>query len=191
MQDDLLTVAPNDTEILSNQGSVWNNLGMLYDRQRQLVDAEKAYQQAVSNQRRALDGSKANERYRALLSQHYLNFAKNLNGQLKYDAAVEIVNKRKQLWAGQPERLYSVAQQLAIMYGQMRAVNAPQQSQNGCLQSAIATLREAVSAGLPGARLKDPSLANLAGSNEFRKLANDATAAATRPAAAHQTSLSH
>jgi tetratricopeptide (TPR) repeat protein len=189
LQDDLLTVAPNDTEILSNQGSVWNNLGMLYDRQRRLVDAEKAYQQAVGNQRRALDGSKANERYRALLSQHYLNFARNLNGQSKYDAALEIANKRKQLWVGQPERLYSVAQQLAIMYGQMRAANAPQQSQNGCLQSAIATLREAVSAGLPGARLKDTSLANLAGSNEFRKLADETTAPTTRPAAAHQTSL--
>src|SRR5207249_3387524 len=124
----LLAAHSTDPELLSNQGSVWNNLGMLFDRQRRYADAEKAYQQAVENQRRALDAAPKNDRYRALLSRHYINFARNLNSQAKYDAAIEIALQRKQLWSGQADRLYSVGQQFATMYGQMRAAKAPLQS---------------------------------------------------------------
>jgi serine/threonine protein kinase/Flp pilus assembly protein TadD len=191
LQDDLLTVQPNDAEMLSNQGSVWNNLGMLYDRQRRFADAETAYQKAIDNQQRAVDAAKGSTRYRGLLSQHYLNFARDLYSQNKYDAAVEIVLKRKQLCAGQAERLYSVAQQLASMYGQMRRASAPPQAQNNCLHAAIATLQEALSAGLPNARLKDPTLTNIAGNGEFQKLLEETAAAAKQPAAANQAALNH
>jgi tetratricopeptide (TPR) repeat protein len=190
LQDVLLSAQPNDAETHSNQGSVWNNLGMLFDQQKRPADAEKAYQQAIANQRRALDAAPTNDRYRALLSRHYLNSARNLIKQAKYDAAVQTAVDRKQLWPGSADRLYSVAQQLATTYAQMQTATSPQQSQTVCLRVAVATLREAVAAGLPGERLGDNSLANLAGADDFRKLIDETTASAVGPKAMHQAAES-
>src|SRR4029079_10754019 len=120
---------PADAETRSNQGSVWNNLAMLFDQQHGYADAEKAYQQAIANQRRALDSAPTNDRYRALLSLYYSNFARNQSQQAKYDAAIQAAIDRKHLWRGNPDRLYSAAQQLATTYGLMRTTSAPQQSQ--------------------------------------------------------------
>lgn len=190
LQDTLLVAQPNDAETRSNQGSVWNNLGMLFDQQRRYADAEKAYQQAIANQRRALDRAPTNDHYRALLSGHYLNFARNLGKQAKFEAAVQAAVERKQLWPGNADRLYSIAGQLATTYGQMRVANAPLQSQAACLRSAVATLREAVAAGMSKERLNDRSLANLVGTEDFRKLLEDSAVSATSPGATHQSALS-
>ena len=170
MQEVLLAAQPSDAETRSNQGSVWNNLGQLFDQQQRYTDAEKAYAKAVANQQAALDSAPKNARYRALLSSHYLYLSRNLNKQAKYGAAVQAAIERKQLWSGNADRLYSVAQQLAGTYNLMQAASTPQQSQAECVNGAVATLREALTAGLPADRLKDKSLASLAGSEEFRKL---------------------
>lgn len=73
-----------------------------------------------------------------------------------------------------------------MIYSQMQSTDAPKPSQAACLQVAVATLREAVAAGLPGERLKDKSLASLAGTDDFRKLIDETTAGAARPATVHQ-----
>jgi tetratricopeptide (TPR) repeat protein len=170
LQEALLAAQPSDAETRSNQGSVWNNLGMLCDQQQRYVDAEKAYEKAVANQRSALETAAKNDRYRALLSGHYLNLARNLNKQAKFGAAVQAAIERKQLWPGNADRLYSAAQQLAGIYSLMRAASTPPPSQAECVNGAIDTLREALTAGLPADRLKDKSLASLSSSEEFRKL---------------------
>jgi tetratricopeptide (TPR) repeat protein len=190
LQDALLIAQPADSETRSNLGSVWNNMGMLFDRQRRYADAEKGYQQAIANQRRALDGASTNERYRALLSQHFMNAARNYNSQAKYDAAVQVALQRKGLWPGKADRLYSVAQQLATTYGMMRTANVSEQSQASCVRAALVTLRESIAAGLPIERLKDPSLASLAGSDDFRKLLDETTASLGTPSPTQQTKLS-
>ncbi|HVT26617.1 MAG TPA: serine/threonine-protein kinase [Lacipirellulaceae bacterium] len=190
LQNTLLASQPRDRETLSNQGSVWNNLGMLLGRQQRFVEAEKAYRAAIANQKRALDGAPANDRYRALLSRHYINYARFLDSQSKYDSAVQIALARKQLWPGKADRLYSVAQELAATYGLMHTATAPQQSQNDCERAAMATLREAISAGLPSDRLRDRSLASLVGSEEFQKLLSGAAPAGTHAAATHPGELS-
>ena len=190
LQDRLLTEQPTDFETRSNQGLVWNNLGTVFDRQRRFANGEKAYQQAILIQRAALNGSPANDLYRARLSEHFVNFARNLNSQKKFDAAMQMSLERKKLWSAQPERLYSVGQQLAITYGFMHAANTLQQSEVECQQAAVETLREAVAAGLPRERLKDKSLASLAGNAEFQKLLIENTAQVDLPGAAHQTTLS-
>jgi hypothetical protein len=119
-----------------------------------------------------------------------LNSARNLIKQAKYDAAVQTAVDRKQLWPGSADRLYSVAQQLATIYAQMQTASSPQQSQTVCLRAAVSTLREAVAAGLSGERLRDNSLANLAGADDFRKLIDESSARAARPKAVHQASES-
>jgi tetratricopeptide (TPR) repeat protein len=179
LQDALITAQPSDADTRSNQGSVWNNLGMLYDEQQRHADAEKAYRQAIANQRRAFEATPANLRYRALLSQHYLNSSRNFNKRAKYEAAMQAAVERKHLWPKNADRLYSVAEQLAATYGIMRTRSAPQQSQVDCVRAAVAALRESIAAGLPGERLKDKSLASLAGADEFRKLI-DQTAVSDR-----------
>jgi serine/threonine protein kinase/tetratricopeptide (TPR) repeat protein len=186
LQDALLAAQPGDAETRSNLGGVWNNLGELFDQQKRFADAEKAYQKAIANQRQALDTAPTNDRYRALLSQHYLNIVRNLYKQAKYDAAVGAAVERKQLWPGSADRLYSVGQQLATIYSQMQATDAPKPSQAVCMQAAVVALREAVAAGLPGERLKDKSLASLASTEDFRKLIDETTASAAKPAAVHQ-----
>lgn len=188
LQNALLAAQPADAETCSNQGSVWNNLGMLYDEQRRYADAEKAYQKAIANQRRALDAVPGNDRYRALLSRHYLNSGRNFEKQAKYDAAVQSAVKRKELWPESPDRLYSVAQQLASTYGLARATSESQQLQATCLEVAIQSLRESMAAGLPMERLQDKSLANLAGTIEFRELIQGTTTIDTKPKTVHQAS---
>jgi eukaryotic-like serine/threonine-protein kinase len=190
LQDALLAAQPADAETRSNQGNVWSNLGMLFDEQRRYADAEKAYQLAVANQRRALDTAPKNDRFRALLSGHYLNVARNLSQQAKYDAAIQAAMDRKRLWPSNADRAYSVSQQLAATYGLMRTTKAPEQSQIACLRAAVETLREALAAGLPRDRLNDPSLAGLAGADDFRKLLEETTASATIPVTARSSALS-
>jgi hypothetical protein len=112
------------------------------------------------------------------LNQHYINFARNLNRQSKFDAALEITLARKQLWPRNGERLYSVAQQLAAIYSAMGGAEAPEQLQAACVRAAVTTLREAVAAGLPVERLRDASLSPLAASAEFQSLVKETTAAA-------------
>jgi eukaryotic-like serine/threonine-protein kinase len=170
LQEALLAAQPADAETHSNQGSVWNNLGMLYDQQKRYAEAEKSYRQAIANQQVALDAGPRNDRYRALLNRHYLNLTRNLDKQSKYDAAVQTAVLRKQLWRGNADRLYSIAQQLAATYDLMHTTSTTQQSQTACLNAATETLREAIAAGLPIDRLNDKSLSSLTGSQEFRKL---------------------
>ncbi len=186
----LLAAQPNDVETLSDQGNVWNNLGMLFDSQRNFADAEKAYRQAIANQRRAVDGAPKTDRYRNLLNWHYIIYARNLNRQKKYDEAVRAILTRKDLWPAKADRLYSVGQQLAATLAVMRADGASPQSQAACVHAAVGTLREAVTAGLPSQRLRDPSLASLVGNDDFRKLLDDATAGILKPKATQQTALS-
>jgi len=170
LQETLLASLPTDAETRSNQASVYNNLGVLYDQQKRYADAEKSYRQAIENQRHALDVSPESGRYRALLGRYYLNLTWNLDKQSKYDAAVAAAVERKRLWLGNANQLYSVAQQLANTYDLMRIAASGEPSRAACVTAAVDTLREAVTAGLPVERLKDSSLASLAGTGEFRKL---------------------
>src|SRR3954468_1705701 len=157
LQTALLSVQPNDPEMLSNQGSAYNNLAMLSDREQRMPEAEKAYRQAIADQRRAFEVAPSNDRYRALLSQHCLNFAHNLNNQAKYEQAMQVALERKKLWTAKPSRLYSVAQQLAATYGLMHTAKVAQQAQLTCLHEAVEALRDAYHSGLPPKRLEDSS----------------------------------
>jgi serine/threonine protein kinase/tetratricopeptide (TPR) repeat protein len=171
LQQLLLAAQPKDVQTLSNLGGVYNNLGMLLDRQQRPRDAEEAYCQAISYQRQALRISPDAALPRSLLSKHYYNYGKNLRSQSRPAEAVDVALQRRQLWPGRPDRLYSVAQELAAAYEQMSGMANPDpQAQEKCLDAAVATLREALGAGLPAQRLGDASLAALADRNAYRQL---------------------
>jgi eukaryotic-like serine/threonine-protein kinase len=186
----LLADQPSDMDTLSNQASVWNNLGALFDKQNRIADSEQAYRQAIADQRRTLESAPTNERYRALLGQYLLNSAGSFTRNAKYDSALELALERKKLWTGKPDRLFLVAKQLAVTHAAMLAGAAETELQQKCLRAAVATLDEALAAGLPKERLRDRSFAKLKESEEFRRLVEKTTASVEPSRTIRQTELS-
>jgi hypothetical protein len=171
----LLVAGRNDPQLLSNQGSVWNNLGMLLDRQRQSENAEKAYREAVHYQRQAFEAVVDNEHYRLLLSKHLHNLAGNLHSQSKHDAALKVVLARKALWPKAPDRLFAMAQEMVSEYRQLAATpNLDPSLQPEYERAVVGTLRDALAAGMPSERLTDSSLGAIASSEHFKKLLTEA-----------------
>jgi eukaryotic-like serine/threonine-protein kinase len=190
LQDVLLAAQSADVQTLSNQGSVWNNLGMLLDRQHRLTEAAAAYQKAIHFQSLAVDGAKSNDSFRGILSRHYFNYARNLAAQAKFDEAMQVALERGKLWAGQPDRLFSVAQELAGLRRQMTGRPGLEKTKAACLPAAIGTLREALKAGLSPDRLNDSSLSELSESAEFRQLLENPKVGLGPPASTRQAELS-
>jgi serine/threonine protein kinase/tetratricopeptide (TPR) repeat protein len=171
LQQFLAKAQPDDGQTLSNLGGVYNNLGMLYDRQGQHAEAEREYRRAIRDQQQALDIAPASESIRGLLGKHYVNLARNLCKQNRPVDAVEVALERKRLWPDQPERLYSVVQELAAAYQQMTSFPGTDPSvQRHCVEQAVITLQDALALGLPKSRLTDQSISALSGEAPFRKL---------------------
>ncbi len=165
----LLAAQPGDGQSLSNRGSVFNNLGMLLDGRRQPAEAEKAYRQAIADQLRAYHESANSTSARDLLSRHYANLVKNLREQGRSAEAIDNSVERAQLWSGQPEQLFEVAQDLAAIHGAIRG-DAEAAEKARCEASAIATLRSALTAGLSPDRLNDAAFDDIRDGNGFRTL---------------------
>lgn len=168
--DALLQSSPADAQLLSSQGNLWNNLAMLRDRQLRSADAVAAYEKAVESQARALQLSGKNDAFRTMLSRHYFNYARNLVAQKKFDDALRITLKRKDLWADNPERLFSVVQEIAVMHHQFKDDPKVANTKDKFAQAAVAILRDALDKGLDAGRLHDASLAELADCPAFREL---------------------
>ncbi len=190
LQVTLLATQPTDTQTLSNQGSVWNNLGMLHERLHRLAEAASAYQQAIHFQLLAMQKGTNNDAFRAILSRHYFNYARNLAVQGKFDEAMQVVMKRKELWPGQPERLFSVAQELAGFNHEMSGKSGVETTKIACQQAAVVALREALNEGLSPQRLKDASLSELSDSAEFRQLIEDPKLGLSAPLPARPAEIS-
>ncbi len=171
--DTLLQTSPSDAQLLSSQGNLWNNLAMLRDRQLRPTEAVTAYKKAIESQVGALQLSDNNETFRAMLSRHYFNYAHNLVTQKKFDDALQIMLKRKDLWAGNPERLFSVVQEFAVVYHQFTDDPAATITKDKFAQAAVVTLRDALDKGLDANRLQDASLAELAHHAAFRQLLDE------------------
>jgi tetratricopeptide (TPR) repeat protein len=176
LEQQLLTAQPEDVQNLSNLGGVCNNLGMLYERQERWQDAEAQYVKAIAYQRHAYERAPASESIRELLSKHLFNYARNLRQQGKPLAAANAALERKRLWPDQPDRLYSIAQDLTAACLAMESPSqpAPPTEQQLYWQAAVNTLRDAVAAGLPVERLNDPSLKALSNREDFQKLLAEA-----------------
>lgn len=188
-QDMLLVAEPNNAQTLSNQGGVWNNLGMLYDRQHKAADAAAAYLQAIHFQTAALKHSDKNDAYRATLSRHYYNYARNLASQEKFGESLNELRELQSLWAGSPDRLYSVAKEMAKLDRQMAGKAGLEQIRMDCTQAAIAALREALDGGLSKEHLSDASLASLFDTPEFRKLTAGAETHSIAPTSAQPAEI--
>ena len=135
--------------------------------------AADAYQKAIHFQSDALANSEDKDDYRAVLSRHYFNYARNLAAQSKYDESLKVMVDLKKLWSGKPDRLFTVAKELAKLDRQITVKAASDKSQAAFRQATIETLREALDGGLSKDRLKDASFAVLSKSPEFQQLVED------------------
>ena len=166
LQHEVIQLDPSDANLHHTLGGIYNNLGLVLEKSNELNTAVKAFERAVQAQEKARELAPQVERFRNFLSKHYYNWGRVLRKLERPQDAVRATNARKSLWSESPDRMTSIAEELALaaelMDGQLKS-----QTEN----QAIDALTIAVNAGfvdsldaLPGSlqRLrKNPKLTKL------------------------------
>jgi serine/threonine protein kinase/tetratricopeptide (TPR) repeat protein len=147
-QGQLVKEQPQDIELQSAAAGMHNNLGIVLEQIGRLEAAAQSYAQAVELQQAAHAHAPTVERYRTFLSKHYYNYGRAQRQLGRRDEAVRAALERKKLWQGNPERLFSVAEELALASKLEAADKAHSPTAERYADLAVATLREAVAAGL-------------------------------------------
>ena len=112
-QEQLVAERPRDAELQSGLGGMHNNLGIVLEGWGRLEEAADSFAKAIEHQRVAMQSAPAIEQYRSYLGKHYSNHGRTLRALGRVDAAVQTALARKELWPQDPERLLSVAEELA------------------------------------------------------------------------------
>ncbi len=168
---------PDDLNYHSSLAGVMNNCGMMLEQLGRLDEAAAAYRQAIQQQliayRRAADVTA----FRELLSKHYWNYGRTLRAAGRPQEAVQAALARKELWPDNPQRLYTVAVELAMAAEQLTAKQTdgdkqPDAAAEKCAAQAIATLGEAVRLGfVPSGDLESsPDFKGVRRRPEFHRL---------------------
>jgi hypothetical protein len=131
----------------------------------------------VKHQESALTKETQNSSYRQLLNDHLERLAE-VQRELKQPAeAARATRQRSELWPDTPDRLVSVARDLArciplVGKGSGQVLLAQQAERDEYAQQAIGTLRRAIACGFSAIELlrKDSELAPLRSYKEFEQL---------------------
>ncbi len=173
IQEPLAAQCPNDTSLQSSLGGIYNNLGIVLEGSGQQEAAAEAYKTALSHQLAAFNRAPNVADYRVFLSKHYYNYGRLLRQLGKPEEAARIALARKQLWPRDPERLFTVAEELAQASHLLTKSRGTGMTAEECATLAISTLQQAVDAGLKfssGLSSKE-SLAGIREDARFLKLA--------------------
>jgi tetratricopeptide (TPR) repeat protein len=135
---------PRDAALQSRMGGIHNNLGMTLEQAERTEEALAAYTSAAAELELAYQLEPHVFDYRAFLSKAYGNLGRSLRAASRHDEAVKVAWKRRDLWPGQPERLFAVAEELALAHAGL-----PPDQADDCARKVVATLEEASSAGYP------------------------------------------
>jgi serine/threonine protein kinase/Flp pilus assembly protein TadD len=146
-QEQLASERPQDLELQSAAGGMHNNLGIVLEGLGRFDAAAQSYARAVEFQQTAQRAAPTVERYRTFLSKHYYNYGRALRHLGRLDEAVQAALERKKLWPGNPQRLFSVAEELALA-SKLDAEASHDGEAERSADLAVTTLREAVAAGL-------------------------------------------
>ncbi len=157
LQETLVKQDPRDVDQQSALGGMYNNLGIVLEELRRSAEAVEAYQQAVEHQRQAVASAPEMARYRQFLSKHYLNYGQVLRKTGHPGDAARAALARRELWPHDPQHLFSVAEELALIAKDISAGGAPgtpgrgpgraDTTANQCGADAVETLRRATAAG--------------------------------------------
>lgn len=140
---------PDDVGLQSSVGGVYNNLGIVLEELQRQDDAAESYKQAIKYQRLAYSQAADVARYRQFLSKHYFNYGRVLRRRGDLDQAVEAALERRELWRNDPQRLLTVAEELAesaqLLEKEKTSSNVTVEK---CSALAVDVLQEAVNLGL-------------------------------------------
>ncbi len=165
---------PEELNHRSCLGGAQNNLAMAFRQLGDLDEAESNFRQAVEHQQFAFDRAPGVARFRQFLSNHYRNLGDLLRQQGRVDEAIEIALARKQLWPGDPERLFSVAVELAEAASAETGGEGSEIEPAPCARhdAVLATLYEAVEAGFSDSNrmLEEPAFVPFRGHPQFAAL---------------------
>jgi len=172
IQKALVAQYPDDLDLQSSLGGVYNNLGMSLEELHRIGDAAVAYKHAVEHQRIAFAQASSVARYRAFLSTHYYNYGRLLRQSGHPDQAARSALARRDLWPKDPQRLFTVAEELALVAFSSEAVDGEFSSRR-CGDLAIETLEQAMALGLrlPADLWNNESFASLRDYKDSAKLA--------------------
>ncbi len=172
LQEPLARQNPNDADLQSSLGGVYNNMGMVSERLTMGEEASASYAKAIEHQKRAQGQAPNVARYRTFLSKHYYNYGRVLRQLRRADEAAQVALARKLLWPNDPQRLLTVAEELALVVPLCAGSHHGKVSREQCAAYAIDTLEEAMSAGLTLPRDFDQNqaFAALKGDRRFAKL---------------------
>ncbi len=148
LQESLVVQHPDDVGLDSRLGGIYNNLGIVLEELQRIPQAAEAYRRAIEHQRAAFAAASDVDRYRTYLSKHCYNYGRVLRQLGSADQAAQVALERKQLWPDDPQRLLTVAEELALASQLLAGRDGAGMTAGQCADSAIATLREAVAAGL-------------------------------------------
>ncbi len=172
LQELLVRDNPGDIELCSSLGGIYNNRGIVLEDLHRASEAGECYRKAVACQQIAYSHARHVTRYRDYLSKIYCNYGRVLRELGQADKAVQVALARKELWPNEPDRLFSVAEELAQAGALLSETNQSELSLEKCQTLALETLQQAVKAGfrLPPDLQKRDSFAALRDRREFAEL---------------------
>jgi len=175
LQNALVAQYPDDLDLQSSLGGVYNNLGIVFEELRRIEDAAVAYKHAVEHQRVAFSGAVEVSRYRSFLSKHYFNYGRVLRQLGHPDQAARSALARRALWPNDPQHLFAVAEELALAGSALQTKDEAELTANQCEDLAIETLQLAVTAGfrLPAELQNNEAFASLKNHKDFARLARN------------------
>ena len=148
IQETIVALHPDDLAFRSTYGGVYNNLGLALEGQGRLEDAVIAYQKAAEQQRIAHTRSPSVNRYRIFLSKHYFNLGRVLRQLGQPDRAAQIAIARRDLWPTDGDRLFSVAEELALSSRALRdSIGKRQLTVEQATSLTLETLAQSIEAG--------------------------------------------
>ena len=166
---------PSDIALCGSLGGIYNNRGIVLEELERFDEAGESYQKAVTYQQIAYSHAPQVSRYRDFLSKHYFNYGRVLRRLGQADQAARVALARKKLWPDNPQRLFAIAEELALACGLPAETSQAEIALKDCETWALETLRQAVEAGFqlpPDIRQRD-SFAALRDSSEFANLIKD------------------
>jgi len=147
LQEAVVKQDPQDLGMQSDLGGICNNLGIVLEAMKRPADAVKVYEMAVTYQRQAFSKAPEVGKYRLSLAKHYYNYSRALRLAGRAEEALQVTLARRDLWPKDPERLFAVAEELALAANE-RAIKSkagPIVAAYG--EQAVATLKQAIAAG--------------------------------------------
>lgn len=173
--EDLVADYPSELNLRSSLAVFLNNRGMALEQLDRPEEAKTAYLEAIRHQEFARKNAPRMAQFRQFLSRHYFNYGRVLRETGHWQEAARWAWKRKQLWPGDPQRLYRVAEELALAVGQVdmdKGGSSQEATRRKYADRAVDTLREAVKAGYNEVDqiAEDPDLKPLHEHPPFRKM---------------------